>query len=345
MLAFMTEKQDSHRSGRAVLGMEMMRRAEGKEEKTQGEDRETVHGKQQLRTWYQTVAGGLVEDRGDFVDVRHSRKPVDPALATTRQFDYAQPMEAPPKLDLSKYADEELIDRLMDLIDIPDQLSQMLKRFLVVLVLAPFATAFYLKAFGVAGAWWWAGFGYALVMGLGIGMLAAFLWWFRNVTEQCLGIAQLSAERSRMAVDDVRALEDGELMLPSGEELLIQTCEEVLMPALEKTLARSFGFLSTPVLFIYRHTVGRILRFAIARTVAKMTSSESKAQGVQDLRTGLALEADNLERLDREVRLVEAFLQRVDQATGKWVLAPAVIAFRVIAGLILFPLLVLPLFV
>jgi|GEM_PF-4698649 len=247
----------------------------------------------------------------------------------------------PETLDLSHYVDDKLVDRVLDMFGTPAQVMDLLKCVFWFAFLVPIAAFLYLKATGVVGIWSWVALVYAGLAGLFLGTIAAALWFARSIVAKSLALATLTAERSRLAVSDMRKVESGTMVVPSSGQLVVQMYEQVILPTLEHVIGEKFTYLKTPVLFLYRNSIGRIIRFALARLVVGVTSEERKGELATEVMDEMNAQQSMLAGLEEDVIRIEDFLRKADASFfNRAVLAPFVILFGVLAGLIVLPILI-----
>jgi hypothetical protein len=61
-----------------------------------------------------------------------------------------------------------------------------------------------------------------------------------------------------------------------------QVYEQVLLPAMERAVSGSFGVLATPVLWIYRRTIGTAVRSLVRRVVRQQSADAGEQRLIEE---------------------------------------------------------------
>ena len=183
-------------------------------------------------------------------------------------------MEPLQTLDLSKYKSPELVDTLAGLISIP---KTTFKVFLTVLVVAPLILVMDLVLFlfsGISWAGWLGVLAYALTVGVVSGILVGLFLAIRAALGNLESLVLVVLDISRRVSEDYAQVSTGKIKMPGPTELIKQIVTVILVPSLEEAVARSFGLLAKPALWMYRGILGLATRYVIKKTDQEETTIE-----------------------------------------------------------------------
>ncbi len=212
------------------------------------------------------------------------------------------------KLDLSKYRSPELVDRIVELISIPKAIFKIFcfailgaVAFLVVGCLVFWGTdvSIWVRVLLVAG---------FTLIGFLCGGLFAIVWLIQNALTNIEGVLTIMLDTTRLAAGDYSNVRSGETELPSSGELFQQSYEQILAPSLETATKKAFGFLSRPMLWIYRRSIGSIVKNVIRRVSSEKiddtiqsTATTSKLAGTEQYSTQVESFAERAKRVVESV--------------------------------------------
>ncbi len=237
--------------------------------------------------------------------------------------------DVPEKIDYAKYHQPQLIDSLDQLLDIRANA----KRFVVCVFLVGvliFAAIYFLH--GQVQAWvWYLLAAWGAAAGLWLGVFAALLDFVNRSFANMTRVVDLLLDLTQQVARDVAAVRTGEAKMPTSQQLIKGTYSEVVLPAVEHVVARQLGFLKRPVLFVYRVTLGRLVRWSIKRLPEKK-SDESTLENTVTFAQGIA---DDESAIVSALAYVQGKLQAIGWAARLVVLAPWVAAILLSAILIL----------
>ena len=87
---------------------------------------------------------------------------------------------------------------------------------------------------------------------------------------------------------DYEQIQTDKQRLPSGGELVEQVYDGVVMPVIEQVVAGAFGFIGTPLLWIYRRTIGSAVRYLVKHAHRKKMTIEDEHDLAQGTKFSLA---------------------------------------------------------
>jgi len=76
--------------------------------------------------------------------------------------------------------------------------------------------------------------------------------------------------------------------MPSGAELVAQVYEGAVLPALEQAVGSVFSIFGTPILWMYRRTIGSSVRYLIKKVEPPPLTTEQDARIQHGLEQGIA---------------------------------------------------------
>ncbi len=87
---------------------------------------------------------------------------------------------------------------------------------------------------------------------------------------------------------DYEQLQLGKTRLPPAGVLVEQVYQGVMLPVIERAVAKAFGLLEKPVLYTYRRTVGTSIRYLVKRMSRTQTTTDDGADVARHAAGGLA---------------------------------------------------------
>ncbi|WP_425397635.1 hypothetical protein [Aeoliella sp.] len=169
------------------------------------------------------------------------------------------------QLDLSKYRTDALVDHLVELISVPGAIRKVVATAAVAGLLTAVACGLIRSYSELSTLPWLVVSAYSLAASVALGVLLGVLRVVRTALGNIQSLLGQGLEITRRAASDYQQLGAGELELPTGEELFEQVHSRVLMPAVERAVSRVFGFLASPLLWVYRRTIGSAVSLVIKR--------------------------------------------------------------------------------
>ncbi len=167
------------------------------------------------------------------------------------------------KIDFAKYRSDELLNAVLDLVDIRGiYVNAIVKILLGALLLGAIGgLAFW---FRVQTIWVWIPVvAFCVFAGGFAGGIFGIAEVIRKSLDNMLQVVGLMLEVTKTIARDVASVSDGETEMPTARELVNGVYTEVMLPMVEQAVAEKLGCLGTPVLFLYRLTLGRVMKFVI----------------------------------------------------------------------------------
>ena len=167
------------------------------------------------------------------------------------------------EFDLASYRSEELVSHLVDVVSVPGAIRKVLSTAVAVVLLGAVACGLLRSATEFAMLPWLAASFYTLLICVVLGIALGLLRVVRAAMAGVQGVLETSLHITARAASDYQQLGTGQLKLPSGQQLFAQVHEQVLEPSLERAVSRSFGVLATPLLWLYRRSIGTAVGWVI----------------------------------------------------------------------------------
>lgn len=236
------------------------------------------------------------------------------------------------KVDLSRYKAAELAASIGEILAIPATLRGIVTTVLIWSGIALLINIVLYGLFHWTPVWFTAAAVYSIcVFGL-LGFAHSLIGVARVFVTRIERLLKLTIETARDIAIDCRAVQAGSKRPPSAAELIEYAHTEVIIPAVETSVANSLGIFGTPLLWIYRRTIAGAIRILIARMKAGEVGPEQEET--------FAVEAElSAEGFAKAYERNEKTMQIAWNATGyiaaglRWtVLMPARVLFVMATG-------------
>jgi len=262
-------------------------------------------------------------------------KPTDSAVGLSN--------EPPVKIDFAKYRTPELTEAFSDLINVRGiYLSAFIRFACGALLLGALGGLLFWSRTSSVG-WWVPITGYSVFAGCVAGALFAIAELIRRSLSNMLEIVEQLLEVTKKIANDIAAVGEGEIEMPAARELVQGVYKEVVLPTVEKVVADQLGPLGTPVLFLYRLTLGRVVKAAInilPDSALEYAEGQTLEQSKEGMLSGMSKIAANEEKI---VGALEWSRNKIVNVGGWFrfcLMIPCYIACVVLTALVLIPLFV-----
>lgn len=246
----------------------------------------------------------------------------------------------PAELDLTSYRSEDLVAHLVDVVSVPGAVRKVLSTAAVATVLAAIACGLLRGMADLALLPWLAISVYALVACVVLGFALGLLRVVRSALAGVQGVLETSLDITTRAARDYQQLGAGRMKLPPGEQLFAQVHEQVLLPSLERAVSRSFGPLSTPLLWLYRRTLGSAVNWVIRRTARDPRVEQQHALVQQITQSSLGTLAGYAEAVATFTTAASDKVERVGDRLRFYAMLPLWIALTAATLLAALPLVI-----
>ncbi len=249
-----------------------------------------------------------------------------------------------PALDWSTYRVGSLAEHLVDLISLPLMFRRVIMATFITIVLVltgsvwliPLSELNIVAKTGVVGYSMTAG----LLLGVAIGLLRVVAIAMRSIEE----IMRVILEMTNQAAADYERLQSGNARMPGGAELMEQIYEGVVLPVIQAAVSKSFGFLSRPIYWLYRRSVGAAVHLVI-RTLKQHDSGDADGGQAYDqleagVETALEINSEYSRQIAQFTGRAAAVVSRIGGRIRWFATAPLYVGLAVVSLIVLTPLLV-----
>jgi|GEM_PF-5201239 hypothetical protein len=264
------------------------------------------------------------------------------------------------EIDLSQYRTPELVDNIAELISIPSFLIKLLRWMFGALIFSWITIPW---IFGELH-WGWMipiilyGTVGALVVGAAIGTTFGVSRAIGNMVE----IADITFHISDQMLHDYRGYSDNKKTWPSPRQFVVAVYDCVIIPCVEIAFSRSFWIFGTAMVWVYKKTLGRVVRYLLkytpAESIEDSNANSDDANEKSRIETGEEVSSEETGADDANDHTEESEDDKQEEVrhtwiktTRKWiktiggslkwtVLFPLILLCLVIVGFVIAPLVV-----
>lgn len=151
-------------------------------------------------------------------------------------------------------------------------------------------------------------------------------------------LLKLTLQTSLAVSHDYQSIQSGEKEMPSAADIVAHVYDGVILPTIESTVSNSLGFVGTPLLWIYRYTIGKGVRFLIIRMKTGSLTDDEQA-GVEK-KTGEMFQAvgGSITKIESTINAALGYTQYAIQMLRRVFLRPCQFLFAVVVVIALIPL-------
>lgn len=194
----------------------------------------------------------------------------------------------PTQLDLAKYRTGDLSEQITELISVPTAFRKVATSTLLVVVLSSvtcylihlYSDMSLLPLLAVCA--------YALPLGVVFGLLLSLMRIVSTALQNVESILSIVLEITDHVAGDYCRLHAGEVRLPPGGELINRVYDSIVLPVLERSVAKAFGVLSSPLLWCYHCTIGSAIRVVVRRVNRATMTADDLKQVVTDASSSMS---------------------------------------------------------
>jgi hypothetical protein len=180
-----------------------------------------------------------------------------------------------------------------------------------------------------------------LTAGVIFGLILGVLRIINSAMKNIESILTIVLEITGKAATEYEQIQAGTIRLPSGGELVEQVYDNIVLPVMERAVARTFGVLGTPLLWTYRRTIGSAVRYLVKRVNCAKTATEGEQDLVQDARSGLAAIAKYSETIKTYTSSASEFVGNIGRKIRLYTILPMYILFFASLSLATIPILLI----
>lgn len=241
-------------------------------------------------------------------------------------------------IDISKYQTEELQEEIIDLLSVPQAII-LLVRTAVLVFLGLQGVNALLNYFSENSltTTLFTSF-YMLIASLVLGLALGLLLIAKRILKHIDRILTVMLDISQKIARDYEQVHSGEKTMPTASEIVEQVYSRIIMPAVETAVAATLGIFDTPLLWIYRRTLGGAVRYLIGK-LQSTALDEEDAEAIEEGGAKL-IEAvgQNAGKIERRLKTAASYTLAASDIVGRVILWPLRIGFAVLLLLALSPL-------
>jgi len=168
-------------------------------------------------------------------------------------------------IDISKYQTEELQEEIIDLLSVPQAVMLLIRTAaLVFLALQGINALLNYFSENSLTTTLFTSF-YMLIASLVIGLALGLLLIAKRILKHSDRMLNLMLGSSQKIARDYEQVRSGEKTMPTASGIVEQVYSRIIMPAVETAVAATLGIFGTPLLWIYRRTLGGAVRYLIGK--------------------------------------------------------------------------------
>ena len=248
-------------------------------------------------------------------------------------------MSAESAIDLSRYKTDELVSNVAEILSVPEAILTVV-RTTGIAVVCLLAVNSAVNVLGESSWFPWLvsslySLAIALLLGFGLGLIRVAAGLLSRVE----ALLQLTLEISLAAAEDVRAVSGGEKRMPNASEIVEHVYDEVILPAVETVVAKTFGIIGKPLLWVYRRTICEGVRFLIKRMKTESLSEEGRNEIEQESAALIRDLGEDASGIERAIDGAMGYTRAATGALRKILLLPMRTVFTVVATIAVIPLL------
>ncbi|MGI9516310.1 MAG: hypothetical protein ACR2NP_04630 [Pirellulaceae bacterium] len=249
-----------------------------------------------------------------------------------------------PQIDFAKYRTPELYESVVNLINVPGRIRLVAGyAFLGAMILA---IAGVVLLFLRGGGSSLIVLVPLLVSSFAGGLIAGTVFGIAEVIRRGMGnllqIVDVLLEITGKIATDMSDVAGGEKQLPPAGQLVREVYRHVMLPVVEQAVSEIFGVFSKPVFFLYRMTLGRLVR-VVDRLIPEGEAStaeekEQTGQFASNVQQGLQSVADNELRIVQTLNWVRGKIVSIGGWLKVLVMLPCYVVCAIFLALALAPI-------
>ena len=242
------------------------------------------------------------------------------------------------KIDLAKYRTDELASKVAEILSVPASIRTVMKTTLFAILLLIVANSLLYAAGNRALFPWLVSSLYALVIATVLGFILGLIRVARLLALRSEGLLQLTLKTSNEVAIDYQSVRSGERQMPAATEIVEHVYDGVVLPAMESAVTNSFGFVGTPLLWVYRRTIGGFIRFVIKRMKTDSLTDEDRRTVELEADKLFRDVADNASNIESVLGNALSFTQHASRMLRRVFLWPVQLVFGLVACAAVVPL-------
>lgn len=242
------------------------------------------------------------------------------------------------KIDFKKYRSTELLQSLTDLIDVRGIYARSILKILLVALITVILVivCFWNRcSFPILSGTVVAGF----FAGCIIGALYAIITVIRQSLGNMIMIVDRLLELTKTVAGDVRAMTIGETEMPTAAQLVKGVYGEVVLPMVETVIREKLGAAGRPVMFLYRMTLGQLVRLSIrmlpAAALTWVSENKSAERVAGEVMESMPKVAVNEDKIVASLSFVQGKINSISHGLRFLIMLPGYAFFAAVVVFIL----------
>ena len=241
-------------------------------------------------------------------------------------------------IDISKYQTEELQEEIIDLLSVPQAVMLLIRTAALVFFALQGINALlnYFSENSLTTTLFTSF--YMLIASLAIGLALGLLLIAKRILKHIDRILNLMLDISQKIGRDYEQVRSGERTMPTASEIVEQVYSRIIMPAVETAVAATLGIFGTPLLWIYRRTLGGAVRYLIGK-MQTSALDEEEAEAIEEGGAKL-IEAvgQNAGKIELRLKTAASYTLAASDIVSRIILWPLRLGFVFLLLLALSPL-------
>ena len=181
-------------------------------------------------------------------------------------------------IDLTQYKTKEVASKIAEIVSVPENIRAVLWTALYSTIFLVVLNSLICAVGNKATVVWMLSTIYALAIAVFLGFVLGLIRVVRQLVARSEKLLQLLLNLSHDVEKDFHAVNRGEKRMPTAIEIVEHVYNEVFLPVVETTVAKSFGIVRAPLLWTYHRTIGGCVRFLITRMKTTSLTRDEKSQ-------------------------------------------------------------------
>lgn len=242
------------------------------------------------------------------------------------------------KLDLSRYRTDELASKIAEILSVPEAIRTVSKTTSFATIGLLIVNILLYVFVNNALTPWLLSSVYALLAAVPLGFILGLVRVAGRLIDRIEDLLKLTLQTSLAVSHDYQSIQSGEKELPSAADIVAHVYNGIILPIIESTVTNSLGFVGTPLLWVYRYTIGKGIRFLIVRMKTSLLSDDEQA-GVEK-KTGEVFQAvgGSITKIENTINAALGYTQYVIQMLRRLFLRPCQFLFADVVVVALIPL-------
>lgn len=242
------------------------------------------------------------------------------------------------QIDLSRYKTKEIASTVAEVLAVPGSIRIVLWTTFCAILILEIANSLLYAIGNAALIPWLLSTIYALAVALALGFVLGLIRVAGLLVSRSERVLQLTLETSQQVSSDCRAVRSGGSRMPTSTEIVEHVYDGVILPAMEASVAKSFGIVGAPLLWIYRRTIGGCVRFLITRMKTTAITADEQNDIEREADRLMSDIAENQGHIETTIQKAQSYTTYAGNMLRKMLLYPIQLVFVLVALAAVVPL-------